>query len=409
MFLLTPDGSEHELRPIDFAPGATQNYRIGFYKDRPTINNQGVVTQPMMRYYSFDGSYLYARIDPFPINGSPISWDVYLPDGTRVSQNANAQKITDTNGNQIKIFSEFNPNGSVTTHYQDVVSLPNGTREILVNAPNDSAPPNQVTYRTVGGAPQIIDIAWADTHVEQLYNIDDRVCPDVLALLSENVSVIKSITLPQTELGQPRKQFKFFYNSEAAQDTINLSWRSDCSAPFVTKPQVSHGWGSLSEMDTPDGAMVRYSYLLDGNSTAARGLKGAKKAAGETITQKQIEQDGVIDTWTYSIAQGAGANGGSVTGPDGSVTTENFYPHDPALAGSIGGGDGKGGLVYRTTTSNKQIIERHWTPMKFNAGDSATPGGQAPFNPVVDAEYTTLLDASGNPSKMSEKDHAVRL
>lgn len=399
MFLITPDGSQHELRPIDYVSAATQNFRIGFYKDTPATTNT------TLRYYSFDGSYLWGTIDPF--TGAPVTWDIYLPDGTKIRQKASgAQLITDTNGNQIKIFSETDPNGIITTHYQDVGTLAAGAREILVVS-DTSGDPVQVKYQAVSpqSTPVVetINIAWGNTHVEQLYNIDDHVCPDVMALMFDDVHVVRSITLPQTEPGQPAKQFTFLYNSDASPDTINLSWRGDCSSPFITQASVSHGWGSLSEMNTPDGAKVRYSYFFDGDSSPARGLKGAKKASGEVITQKQVEHDGLIDPWTYSIAQGAGVNGGSVTGPDGSVTTENFYPHDPAMAGGIGGADGKGGLVFRTTRSNKQIIERHWTLKLFDGGDSSNPNGSAPFNPVVDAEYTTLLDANGTPSKMSAK------
>src|SRR5947207_1354111 len=49
MLLVTPDGSQHELRPRDYLPGASQNFRIGFYKDTPKI------IADHMRYYSFDG------------------------------------------------------------------------------------------------------------------------------------------------------------------------------------------------------------------------------------------------------------------------------------------------------------------------------------------------------------------
>lgn len=177
MFLVTPDGSQHELRPRDYSPGATQNYRIGFYKDTPET------TGVQMRYYSFDGSYLFARIDPY--TGAPTNWEVYLPDGTRISNNGSIQKITDTNGNQIRILTETDTQTGVTTiTYTDLgtVSNGNGPREIKVIAPSNQ-PPTQVTYQTVGvgstATVETIDIAWGTTHVEQLYNVDDHTCSDV--------------------------------------------------------------------------------------------------------------------------------------------------------------------------------------------------------------------------------------
>ena len=35
-------------------------------------------------------------------------------------------------------------------------------------------------------------------------------------------------------------------------------------------------------------------------------------------------------------------------------------------------------------------IERHWTRLIFNGGNTDAPGDSVGFNPVVDAEYTTL-------------------
>jgi YD repeat-containing protein len=392
MFLVTPDGAQHELRPMDYSPGATQNFRIGFYKDTPAT------TQTTMRYYSFDGSYLYATVDAYPLGGQPATWSVYLPDGTKIKQKTAFQRISDPNGNSIKIYSETDANGVVTTHYQDEDTLATGAREIQVLSYPDGSV--QVKYQTVTGVLETIDIAYGTTHIDQLYNINDRVCPDVMALLDDDIQVIRSITLPQTEPNQSRKQFLFNYNSDAAQDPVNLSWRSDCSAPFITQSTLSHGWGSLSRMQTPDGAVVTYSYKLDGDSTRARQLHGAKEAAGEVITQKQVSHDGgTVDTWTYTIDQGQG----TVAGPDGAVTQEQFYPHDTALASTIAGSDGRGGLVYKTTQSSKQVIERHWSSLLFSSADGSAPNGQAAFNPVVDTEYLTVLDGQGNPAKMSAK------
>lgn len=402
MFLVTPDGSQHELRPLDYQSQVSQNFRIGYYKDTPAT------VQDKVRYYSFDGSFIWARIDPY--QGAPISWDVYLRDGTHIRQKpGGAQLITDTNGNQIKIFSEPNADGSVTTHYQDLVAVSPGIREIQVEDPGINGGPVQVIYQNVAdgqGNPTLetIDIMLGTTNVTQLYNVGDHSCTDVMAIIGDDVPVIRSITFPQTETSQPRKLFSFSYNSDAPQDTINLNWRGSCGGGTSPQATVSHGWGSLSQMTTPDGAVINYSYLLDGDSSPARILGGAKRVAGETITQKQIKQDEIIQgTYFYSISSSPNSDTSSVTGPDGSVTTENFYPHDPSLAGSIGGSDGRGGLVYKTNNSNKKTIERHWISKIFDGGFAATPNGSAPFNAVVDAEYTTLMDANGAPSKMSAK------
>jgi len=74
-----------------------------------------------MRYYSYDGSYVWAKIDnsQFCCFGTAQSWTLYLPDGTKVEQLITGeQRITDTNGNRVKIFTTANGN-VFTTHYQD--------------------------------------------------------------------------------------------------------------------------------------------------------------------------------------------------------------------------------------------------------------------------------------------------
>ena len=50
------------------------------------------------------------------------------------------------------------------------------------------------------------------------------------------------------------------------------------------------------------------------------------------------------------------------------------------------------------------MTERHWTNLVFSGGDNIGPSGLVTtFNPVVDYEYTTLLDANDNKLKMSAK------
>ena len=96
--LIMPDGSEHELRPLDFGANAysgTQDFLRGYYNVKPSGSP--------MRYYSRDGSFMYAKIS------SIVDWSVYLPDGTRIIQTPDGvQRIQDTNGNKIKLFSDTN-------------------------------------------------------------------------------------------------------------------------------------------------------------------------------------------------------------------------------------------------------------------------------------------------------------
>jgi hypothetical protein len=76
--------------------------------------------------------------------------------------------------------------------------------------------------------------------------------------------------------------------------------------------------GELSQMVTPSGAVVKYSYSKSSIHNFSFDTNDIPRA---TATQKQIIHDGITDTWTYDIGE-SGDCGGTVTAPDGSSTTE---------------------------------------------------------------------------------------
>ena len=408
--LTTPDGAQHELRPLDFASYdagfSHRDYLRGFYKDRPGVN--GVNTA---RYYSLDGSFLWAQIDPFPPGGQPNSWAVYMPDGSIITYNNGIQKIKDPNGNFVRI--ETTTVGVVsTTHYTD-----NTTGREIQYEYNSSAPHGVVRYKTVGALANqwtTIDINFDNTFVRgRTYKVNDQLCPDAAELADVSIPVVRSIQFPQTELGKPRRQFSFTYNADNTQENtiaVNYTWRQDCSSTNPPIQTASRGWGSLASMTTPMGAVVKYSYSLDSDvdGTPSEPLTDPDNAARDKLVKKTVEHDGLIganaDIWQYAIAN----SGQSVcTGSDGSTVTEYSYPHDPALQSMYGGVDGKGGLVYKTVT-NSTIVEKHWILKSFgpNGGQPAEATGSTsliPFNPVVDFEYTTLLASASGNSRMATK------
>ena len=319
MVLTTPDGASHELRPVDYpsSPGFF-DFTRGYYKDSP----QTTSINASMRYYSFDGSHLWARIDPFGTN--PTSWSVYMPDGTVIELSNGIQRIKDTNGNKIKIWTDIA--GSVsTTHYQDELT----GREIKYIY-NSSTNTGQTQYQTVGGSWVTIDINWGTTHVFGRGYSDGSPC-GVEQLLEAWIPVVRSIVLPQTEAGQARKQFTFSYNSDTT-DNVNFQRKANCLPPvYQTITSASHGWGALSQMVTPPGATVDYTYNLD---EVYQLVLGPSDAPRESLKSKSVMHDGTTDTWSYVNS----STSGGVTNPDGSYTTETFYPHDPALASIFGGG-----------------------------------------------------------------------
>jgi hypothetical protein len=106
--LHTPDGSAHEMRPLGASVyTGNQPWRRGYYQ----------AVGANSRLYSFDGSYLWAKVN---ITGGQVAWAVYLPDGTRVETYFDGvQRIKDNNNNSIKIYTEEDENCNFTTHYVD--------------------------------------------------------------------------------------------------------------------------------------------------------------------------------------------------------------------------------------------------------------------------------------------------
>jgi RHS repeat-associated protein len=379
-FIVTPDGAEHELRPLGYNPySGARSYLWGYYEDSP--DNIG---QPIS-YYTIDGSYLWAKI--YPLNHpSGIDAEIYARDGTIVRFANGLQRIIDLNGNEIRIWSD-----TEATHYVDQQT----GREIRVDSPSPGV--TRVQYQTVGGIWMHIDVNWGTTYVQgQTYSTNVPVesggnCERPTRLLA-TVGVVREIILPQTEPGQPARRFSFNYNSDTT-ESVSSGWWPTCDV-FQPITSASTGWGALKQMVLPSGAIVNYSYSFD----TFHELVEANEASREGITSKTITHDGVTDSWSYGYL--------SVTNPDGSFVTEAAYPQDVAFPSTWGGPTGLGGLVYRTNRSNKVIVERRWERKVFSgAVDNFTGLGLAVFNPEVVAEYTSLLDdtPSHNPVQMSAK------
>jgi RHS repeat-associated protein len=382
--LVMPDGSEHELRPMDHTayPG-TQDFLRGYYNVIPTGSAK--------RYYSRDGTYLFATIS------STSNWTVYMRDGTRISQTPDGvQRIQDTNGNKVKIFSDTNG-----AHYQDEQT----GREIRVvydPAANNNQGRYRVWYPTVGGTQHFIDVNMGTTIVQgKTYVVDDfdpineNICQRNDFIYAE-LPVVRDIVFPQTEPGQPQRKFVFSYNSDTTENTSStVNWV--CGINETYSRTASIGWGQLSRMIVPPGTTQNapytdYTYQLTGQHALEF---STDDLAHNGLTEKKLNHDGIVDTWTF----GQGTLGYSVTAPDGNNLSEFTYCGTFGMPGCV---LDKSGLSYRTKRPFK-MTERHWINLLFSGGENIGPGGVSPFNAVTDYEYTTLLDASDNPLKMSAK------
>ncbi|MEK6289767.1 MAG: hypothetical protein AABO57_28980, partial [Acidobacteriota bacterium] len=309
MILHTPDGTTHELRSPEgqvYTGIGFQDWRRGFYNNTPYTTGQP------MRYYSYDGSFLWAVIYP---SGE---WAVYMPDGTSVTQLASAQQISDANGNKIEITSTVNlATGDNATVCTDVQT----GRQIKYNF-TAATNTGQVQYQTVGGVWETITIHFANkTLTGKAINAGDRLCINGSyswgTLLGDNFEVITSIVLPETEPGITR-QFIFEYNSDDIDEDVNIPFRGWCPDPITEIKDASHGLGELSRMTLPSGAVAEYFYKHDGAHTGPFGLSvnrfACRMVSGNSLKQKKLFHDGVgPDIWNYTITSVSG----QVTGPDG--------------------------------------------------------------------------------------------
>ena len=395
-YLIAPDGSSHELRPLGYPSfwGSDVSF-AGYFKDSPNT-----VGHPIA-YYTSDGSYIWAKL--YPRTGNSIADDpyseVYLPDGTKIVETmGGVQRIIDANGNSIKIFTDANG-----VHYQDELT----GREIKYVCANTNQ--CQVMYQTVGGGWASLDINFGTTTVMgQFYDVAAPDSCTVQEPFTQDFRVVREIVLPQTEPGVERTKFSFSYNSDTT-DQTDVHYQNSCSSGDTTYHNPSHGLGELSRMVTSAGAVANYTYLYD----ASYRIDDGSNAAANSITAASVAHDGITDNWSYTFTGGAPAPWNKpasiviAINPDGSFAKQYSYPHFLGWNSSLGA-TGYGGLIYRTNQSDKILTEKHWTRMVFSGANEITDGSnKLVFNPVVDAEYTTLLepDSGGNPVavKMSAK------
>ncbi|HSS18686.1 MAG TPA: hypothetical protein VLL54_01180, partial [Pyrinomonadaceae bacterium] len=436
MVLLTPDGAEHELRPSGGNyptyndPDHRRPYLWGYYRDTPTS------TGTPLRYNSSDGTYLSVIINPAN-HASGISWTIFLPDGTQVIQYAAGfQRIRDNNGNSIKMFR-----ADGVDHYQDEQT----GRELRVTGTTQANgyPQTQISYQTVGGIWQHVDVNFGETTVQgKLYRVQDWdptgqsetggsgvECVRQQALPQTTLSVVRSIVFPLTDPGEQnpdRRSYKFQYNSDAdnTESTSTPNAFFECGGTGATYTRdASVGMGSISRMETPSGAAVDYHYSLDHVHDFIF-LEATDRMARDTLTTKALTHDVVddsapggtklvTDTWSYTIPNESSSSVSSVINPDGSTVTENYFPTDPNFAQVVGTGvEARNGLIFSTSNGVTQTL-RHWV-----AGSQPGTGsmGFTAFNPLVDAEYTkfvgtTLMsartyqhDANGNVTQVAEYD-----
>jgi RHS repeat-associated protein len=400
--LRSPDGSEHELRILGNFNTYTgdKEFLKSYYRHSgsgpiPTFSSP-------TELFSVDGTYLKVVVNP---PSSSTLWTAYMKDGTQVIQLADSQRIKDMNGNSI--LSGY-ANGNYFVRDEQT------GREIkTTSAVINGQSVTQVQYQKVGGAWENMSLVWGSTTVQgKTYKMEEWDTDGGSELPTCNISkefqtdlaVIREIILPATEQNGQQRKYSFAYNSDTTVQTTLVSPRWNCSNyqvfPDYTRT-ASLGMGEISQITSPTGAVYKYHYTADGKHDLGLFLDGAAEVSRNIITSKELIHDGMTDSWIYDIDVSGQASAGVVTNPDGSQYAEKFYPIGTGTGTS---GSGIGGLTYRSWQSGKVMTERHWTLLGGAlVAFGSTGGNNVTFNPVVDTEYTSLLDSDGNRIKMSAK------
>lgn len=295
ILLQTPDGAEHELKTIDSLStyGGQKDFLLGYYQSS-SANDLPVTSSK--RLYSFDGSYLWAVINP---SSDSIAWAAYMKDGMQVIQYRDGvQKIKDANGNSIKIFTDTNN----VTHYQDELT----EREIKIShdTVNDIYH-TYVHYQTVGGVWKYIDLVWGETTVQgKLFGVKFS-CPtgegdtqlSGYEPLGDTLGVLREIVFPVTEQSVNPLKYTFSYNSDDTVTATDYDVRFSCTTVTSTYERTaSVGNGELSEITTPSGAVINYEYVKDGTHKIGTFGDGALELPRNVITEKSITHDSITDT-----------------------------------------------------------------------------------------------------------------
>jgi hypothetical protein len=170
------------------------------------------------------------------------------------------------------------------------------------------------------------------------------------------------------------------------------AYRFGYNAPYdPAPPGPSYGYGELSSITLPSSAQSTYAYLKDGQDNLFWKDIQRNYPRTKNLTYNQ-EYDGsstpVTKTWTYGVTPTTG----SVTAPDGGVTSE--------IHGSTASSIPESGLTYSTQYPDGTLVEQLWLQNKTYGFTSTQMG----INPVVKTQFTSIKDALGNFSKTAIKD-----
>jgi RHS repeat-associated protein len=357
VYLQTPDGARHYLSLY----GETDDQ--GYYAADPwggLIANCNPpfpqITSPLV-YFTDDGTYIKVVVAD-PGNNANTHWYAYFPDGTTVSGLLTAAPglpypesltITDRNGNATNVVHPPNTDQTVISNAAGSITITGiyGTvTTVSANGFGGTAKTWTLHHQSLGFT--------GGTGMYTCTTLDDQ-CPSTLG---EIVTTSIDLPSPSTPLS-----FHFSYNTTG-------------------------GWGNLSSIQYPSGAIVKYSYKLDNQGTGFDGTGGLSLT--NPMTRKEVDyteiQDGTstphADIWTFDyLVGGNGCN--TMTAPDHGVDTACYQSLNPSSSALLSG------VVYKRIWPSGNVDEKGYSTnppaWRSSAGD---------FNPYVSVEAHTLAGQS---------------
>jgi RHS repeat-associated protein len=184
----------------------------------------------------------------------------------------------------------------------------------------------------------------------------------------------------------------------------NLTYTFSYNAPDRTGGDFvpSAGWGELSGLTLPSGAKATYQYHFDNDSVpeftpgVMKDFPTAKQlvyrpeydlgtGSPSNTTCNPQNETCITENWTYDTADNNGV--GSVTGPDGGVSTDYAVPTNYSVSWQYW----NVGLVYKSVRPDGTMVERIWATnnlANYNGSWSRAD------NTYVKTEFTSIKSGS---------------
>jgi RHS repeat-associated protein len=361
--LIFPDGSSHLLRLQGGLPGTADGYYPYAPNGSATCTGGGTLSLPL-RLYTTDGTYVQ-------VTKSTTGWVALFPDGRKVSTNSTwdvawANSICDRNGNCATINRVIDSDGSVLTHLVDDfgrmirIKHVGSTGSTCPNNPYCFNSQDQI-FRSGYGGPATDPAGpnhslWTVTWGVSAVGAGDPVsytCSSPVSdpnhtgtcRLTTYVRNVQQVTLPTSSSDNLR--YQFCYADDGA-ETAKRGFGELISIGLPNGTTSSLGCGSPSSFRP----RVDYSYRYSRASNRDAAFSSENAVLAKTLYRHETVLSGGEDrneTWTYAYPV-PGTPTGTITAPDGGVTTNSFFLES----------SGRNRLIWKTTSPLGATVERFW-------------------------------------------------